>query len=220
MVLTDPIADMLTRIRNAMVARHSTVDIPKSAPSIIGMDFEVLENNEDFLEYHVYDANKFYYTIDENGIVTKVFGYLEFNPGFKGQVVIPFKNFYFDEGYSDYYDGELLNPESIEYFGFYFSTAYYPSIGGAELGLDSIAYYDGYALDYIDAIWKQITKDGTIIPQNLKAAATAQSIEARTVASKANPASSEVAFPLLTVVSLAILSSALIVISRKRREED
>lgn len=30
MVLTDPIADMLTRIRNAMVARHSTVDIPKS----------------------------------------------------------------------------------------------------------------------------------------------------------------------------------------------
>ena len=30
MVLTDPIADMLTRIRNAMVARHSTVDIPTS----------------------------------------------------------------------------------------------------------------------------------------------------------------------------------------------
>ena len=30
MVLTDPIADMLTRIRNAMVARHLTVDIPKS----------------------------------------------------------------------------------------------------------------------------------------------------------------------------------------------
>ncbi len=30
MVLTDPIADMLTRIRNAMVARHTTVDIPKS----------------------------------------------------------------------------------------------------------------------------------------------------------------------------------------------
>lgn len=30
MVLTDPIADMLTRIRNAMTARHSTVDIPMS----------------------------------------------------------------------------------------------------------------------------------------------------------------------------------------------
>lgn len=197
-----------------------TVDIPKTAPSIIGMDFELLENNEDYLEYHVYDANKFYYTIDENAVVTKVFGYLEFNPGFKGQVIIPFKNFYFDEDYSDYYDGELLNPESIEYFGFYFSTAYYAAIGGAEFGVDSLAYYDGYALDYIDAIWKQITKDGTIIPQNVKAAATAQSLEARTIALKANPASSEVAFPLLTVISLAVLSSALIVISRKRREED
>ena len=197
-----------------------TVDVPKTAPSIIGMDFEVLENNEDYLEYHVYDANKFYYTIDEKGTVTKVFGYLEFNPGFKGQVIIPFKNLYFDEDYSDYYDGELLNPESIEYFGFYFSTAYYAAIGGAEFGVDSFAYYDGYALDYIDAVWKQITKDGTIIPQNVKAAATAASLEARTIAVKANPASSEVAFPLLTVVSLAVLSSALIVISRKRREED
>lgn len=30
MVVTDPIADMLTRIRNAQVARHSTVDVPAS----------------------------------------------------------------------------------------------------------------------------------------------------------------------------------------------
>lgn len=30
MVVTDPIADMLTRIRNALVARHETVDIPTS----------------------------------------------------------------------------------------------------------------------------------------------------------------------------------------------
>ena len=30
MVVTDPIADMLTRIRNAVVARHETVDIPAS----------------------------------------------------------------------------------------------------------------------------------------------------------------------------------------------
>lgn len=30
MVVTDPIADMLTRIRNAQVARHDTVDIPAS----------------------------------------------------------------------------------------------------------------------------------------------------------------------------------------------
>ena len=30
MILTDPIADMLTRIRNALTARHETVSIPAS----------------------------------------------------------------------------------------------------------------------------------------------------------------------------------------------
>lgn len=30
MVTTDPIADLLTRVRNALVARHDTVDIPLS----------------------------------------------------------------------------------------------------------------------------------------------------------------------------------------------
>lgn len=30
MVVTDPIADMLTRIRNALVAKHDTLDIPAS----------------------------------------------------------------------------------------------------------------------------------------------------------------------------------------------
>ena len=30
MIVTDPIADMLTRIRNALVARHETVTIPAS----------------------------------------------------------------------------------------------------------------------------------------------------------------------------------------------
>ena len=30
MMITDPIADMLTRIRNALVARHESVEIPLS----------------------------------------------------------------------------------------------------------------------------------------------------------------------------------------------
>lgn len=30
MTMTDPIADMLTRIRNAIMAKHASVDIPKS----------------------------------------------------------------------------------------------------------------------------------------------------------------------------------------------
>ena len=30
MLITDPIADMLTRIRNALIARHDEVDVPLS----------------------------------------------------------------------------------------------------------------------------------------------------------------------------------------------
>jgi len=30
MLVTDPIADMLTRIRNALIAKHDTVDVPAS----------------------------------------------------------------------------------------------------------------------------------------------------------------------------------------------
>lgn len=30
MAITDPIADMLTRIRNGLIAKHETVDIPAS----------------------------------------------------------------------------------------------------------------------------------------------------------------------------------------------
>lgn len=55
MMTTDPIADMLTRIRNANKARHATVEIPSSKMKVamaqILLDegfiknFEVLENN-------------------------------------------------------------------------------------------------------------------------------------------------------------------------------
>ena len=30
MVMTDPIADMLTRIRNALVVKHASIDVPAS----------------------------------------------------------------------------------------------------------------------------------------------------------------------------------------------
>ena len=56
MTMTDPIADMLTRIRNANTAGHSTVEIPasKMKKSIAGIlkeegyieDFEVIEDNK------------------------------------------------------------------------------------------------------------------------------------------------------------------------------
>ena len=62
MVMTDPIADMLTRIRNANKMRHATVDIPASKAKkdvltvlvnegfIIGYDEVKLENNQSVLK--------------------------------------------------------------------------------------------------------------------------------------------------------------------------
>ena len=56
MTMTDPIADMLTRVRNANTAGHPTVEIPasKMKKSIAGIlkeegyieDFEVIEDNK------------------------------------------------------------------------------------------------------------------------------------------------------------------------------
>ncbi len=56
MHITDPIADMLTRIRNANNAKHDTVDVPASnmKKSIAGIlkeegyitDFEVIDDNK------------------------------------------------------------------------------------------------------------------------------------------------------------------------------
>ena len=54
MTMTDPIADMLTRIRNANTAGHKTVDIPASKKAIAGIlkeegyieDFAVAEDNK------------------------------------------------------------------------------------------------------------------------------------------------------------------------------
>jgi len=42
MFVTDPVADMLTRIRNALIAKHSVVDIPRSRTKIAVA--EILKN--------------------------------------------------------------------------------------------------------------------------------------------------------------------------------
>ena len=34
MLVTDPIADMLTRIRNALIVKHDTVDVPVSLTKV------------------------------------------------------------------------------------------------------------------------------------------------------------------------------------------
>ena len=69
--MTDPIADMLTRIRNANKMRHTTVDIPASKAKkdvltvlanegfIVGYDEVKLENNQSVLKVTLkYTASK------------------------------------------------------------------------------------------------------------------------------------------------------------------
>lgn len=56
MQITDPIADMLTRIRNANSARHETVDIPAS--NMKKAIAEILNEEGYIKSYQVIDDNK------------------------------------------------------------------------------------------------------------------------------------------------------------------
>ena len=57
MTMSDPIADMLTRIRNANTAKHDTVDIPSSKMKIAIADILV---DEGFIEkYELIDEGSF-----------------------------------------------------------------------------------------------------------------------------------------------------------------
>ena len=57
MVTSDPIADMLTRIRNANTAKHDTVDVPSSKIKVAIADILV---NEGFIEkYEVIEEGNF-----------------------------------------------------------------------------------------------------------------------------------------------------------------
>ena len=57
MVTSDPIADMLTRIRNANTAKHDTVDVPSSKMKVAIADILV---NEGFIEkYDIIEEGNF-----------------------------------------------------------------------------------------------------------------------------------------------------------------
>ncbi len=57
MTMSDPIADMLTRIRNANTAKHDTVDIPASKMKIAIADILVDEGY--VLKYDIIEENNF-----------------------------------------------------------------------------------------------------------------------------------------------------------------
>ena len=46
MIMTDPIADMLTRVRNALQARHETVEIPANKEKV---EIAKILKNEGFI---------------------------------------------------------------------------------------------------------------------------------------------------------------------------
>ena len=75
MVMTDPIADYLTRIRNANMAKHDSVEIPAS--NIKKSISEILKREGFIRDYEVADDNK-------QGVI-KVF--LKYGPN--GERVIP-----------------------------------------------------------------------------------------------------------------------------------
>ena len=57
MVTSDPIADMLTRIRNANTAKHDTVDVPSSKMKVAIADILL---NEGFIEkYEIVEDGNF-----------------------------------------------------------------------------------------------------------------------------------------------------------------
>ena len=68
MTTSDPIADMLTRIRNAQAARHAKVDVPSSR---IKTDLEKILKDEGFI------AN---YKLTEEGAKKSIRIYLKYTP--------------------------------------------------------------------------------------------------------------------------------------------
>ena len=78
MTLTDPIADMLTRIRNAALARHDIVNIPSSK---IKVEMAKILKNEGFIKDYQLDKNdspqglvklKLHYDEDNQSAISKL----------------------------------------------------------------------------------------------------------------------------------------------------
>lgn len=183
------------------------ISIPEDALMTVGTDLEISEADS---EIFLYDPNKFYYTV-EDGEVYKVYGYLEFEPGFNGTVIVPFENFAFDEEYSEFWDGMLTFFEDIDYFGFYFSTDYYASIEDTTVSIDNISFYQE-KYEYINAVWEKQTGKGTINPK-LKAAGP--EIQ---VVNTVSPETSD-ATPIVAVAGLLAVSAAAVALTRKKKED-
>jgi small subunit ribosomal protein S8 len=68
MLITDPIADMLTRIRNALVAKHDTVEVPASNMKLAIAEILL---NEGYIKS---------YTVNEEGVEKMMTIVLKYGP--------------------------------------------------------------------------------------------------------------------------------------------
>ncbi len=68
MLITDPIADMLTRIRNALVAKHDSVDVPASNMKLAIAEILL---NEGYIKS---------YTVSEEGVEKMINIVLKYGP--------------------------------------------------------------------------------------------------------------------------------------------
>ncbi len=79
MSMSDPIADMLTRIRNANAAKHDTVDVPASKMKIAIADILVKEG---------YIAK---YDLEENGAIKNIHITLKYGAGKNEKIITGLK---------------------------------------------------------------------------------------------------------------------------------
>ena len=93
MTMSDPIADMLTRIRNANTAKHDTVDVPASKMKIAIAD--ILVNEGYIAKYELSDEGVFQnmhitlkYGADKNEKIMQKIAELELKYKDKGRLVV------------------------------------------------------------------------------------------------------------------------------------
>ena len=69
MVVTDPIADLLTRIRNAQIAKHDTVSVPASKMKKAILDILVAEGYVKAVEEQENEGRKNLFITDRKSVV-------------------------------------------------------------------------------------------------------------------------------------------------------
>ena len=77
MTMSDPIADMLTRIRNANTAKHDTVDVPASKMKIAIAD--ILVNEGYITKYDIVEEGNFNTIRNEGRLPTSEGHYISYS---------------------------------------------------------------------------------------------------------------------------------------------